>query len=475
MCNFKLIGARYFNKGVIAANSKVKISMNSARDTSGHGTHTSSTVAGNYVSGASLAMLKEDPKAITSFVEMKKGVVVSSSAGNEGPDLGTLHNGIPRLLTAAASTIDCTFGTLILGNGQTIIGWTLFPANALVENLPLIYNRIISACNSVKLLSKVATKGIIVCDSEPDPNLMFKQMRLVNKTCLLGAVFTYNSPLLNEIGSVSSPTIVISAKDTPPVIKYAKSHNKKLTATIKFQQTFVGIKPTPAVNFNSSRGPSPSYHVVLKPSIMAPGSNVLAAYVPTEPTAKIDTNVMFSSGYKLLSGTSMACPHAFGVAALLKAAHPQWSAAAIRSALVTTASPLDNTQNPIRDYGYPSQYASPLAIGAGQMDPNTALDPAFYSKKTRPIVHKFRRTVTNVGSGTATYRAKVTQPKGSVVIVSPERLAFRYKNEKLSYDVVIKYSKYNKENISFEDLVWIEDGGEHSVRSSIVVAPSGIV
>ncbi|KHN29297.1 Subtilisin-like protease [Glycine soja] len=442
MCNFKLIGARYFNKGVIAANSKVKISMNSARDTSGHGTHTSSTVAGNYVSGASLAMLKEDPKAITSFVEMKKGVVVSSSAGNEGPDLGTLHNGIPRLLTAAASTIDCTFGTLILGNGQTIIGWTLFPANALVENLPLIYNRIISACNSVKLLSKVATKGIIVCDSEPDPNLMFKQM---------------------------------SAKDTPPVIKYAKSHNKKLTATIKFQQTFVGIKPTPAVNFNSSRGPSPSYHVVLKPSIMAPGSNVLAAYVPTEPTAKIDTNVMFSSGYKLLSGTSMACPHAFGVAALLKAAHPQWSAAAIRSALVTTASPLDNAQNPIRDYGYPSQYASPLAIGAGQMDPNTALDPAFYSKKTRPIVHKFRRTVTNVGSGTATYRAKVTQPKGSVVIVSPERLAFRYKNEKLSYDVVIKYSKYNKENISFEDLVWIEDGGEHSVRSSIVVAPSGIV
>ncbi|KAL5167137.1 Subtilisin-like protease SBT1.9 [Glycine soja] len=579
MCNFKLIGARYFNKGVIAANSKVKISMNSARDTVGHGTHTSSTIAGNYVHGASyfgyakgvargiaprarLAMYKvifdegrvasdvlagidqaiadgvdvisismgfdgvplyEDPIAIASFAAMEKGVVVSSSAGNEGPDLGTLHNGIPWLLTVAAGTIDRTFGTLILGNGQTIIGWTLFPANALVENLPLIYNKNISACNSVKLLSKVAKQGIILCDSESDPELKMNQRSFVDEASLLGVVFISDQPLLNEEGHVSSPTIVISSQDAPSVIKYAKSH-KKPTATIKFQRTFVGIKPAPAVTIYSSRGPSPSYHGVLKPDIMAPGSNVLAAYVPTEPAATIGNNVMLSSGYNLLSGTSMACPHASGVAALLKAAHTKWSAAAIRSALVTTARPLDNTQNPIRDYGYPSQYASPLAIGAGQIDPNKALDPglvydatpqdyvnllcglkytqkqiltitrstsyncakpsfdlnypsfiAFYRNNTRSIVHKFRRTVTNVGDGAATYRAKVTQPKGSVVTVSPETLTFRYKNEKLSYDVVIKYSKYKKKNISFGDLVWVEEGGTHSVRSPIVVAPSGIV
>nr|KYP47612.1 Subtilisin-like protease [Cajanus cajan] len=579
MCNFKLIGARYFNKGVIAANPNVTLSMNSARDTEGHGTHTSSTVAGNYVSGASffgyakgvargiapkarLAMYKvvweegrvaadvlagmdqaiadgvdvisismgfddvplyEDPIAIASFAAMEKGVLVSSSAGNYGPDFGSLHNGIPWLLTVAAGTIDRTFGALVLGNGQTIAGWTLFPANAIVENLPLIYNKNISACNSVKVLSKVATHGIILCDTKLDTVFMSKQMWFADKASLLGAVFISDSPLLDDTGIGRSPSIVISAQDAQSVIKYAKSQ-KKPTASIKFQQTFVGIKPAPAAASYSSRGPSPSYPGVLKPDIMAPGSNVLAAFNPHLETATISTNVILPSDYNLLSGTSMACPHASGVVALLKAAHPQWSAAAIRSALVTTASPLDNTQNPIRDYGYPSQYASPLSIGAGQIYPNKTLDPgliydatpqdyvnllcalnytkkqiltitrstsyncfkpsfdlnypsfiAFYNNKTRSVFHQFRRTVTNVGNGPATYRAKVTQPKSFVVTVSPETLSFRYKNEKLSYNVIIKYKKYKKENISFGDLVWIEDSGAHSVRSPIVVAPSGLV
>lgn len=581
MCNYKLIGARYFNKGVVASNPKGGgIKMNSARDTMGHGSHTSSTVAGNYVKGASyfgyakgvargiaprarLAIYKvvweesqvasdvlagmdqaisdgvdvisismgfdgvplhEDPIAIASFAAMEKGVLVSSSAGNSGPELGTLHNGIPWVLTVAAGTIDRTFGTLILGNGQKVIGWTLFAANAIVENLPLVYNKTLSSCNSVKLLSEVKTPVIILCDSVSKSNSVFDQISSIAAASVVGAVFISGDPMLIETGHVDSPCIVISPKDAPSVIKYAKSHDEKPIASIKFQQTFVGIKPAPAAAYYTSRGPSPTYPGVLKPDIMAPGSRVLAAFVPHKKVAMIGTNVLLPSDYNFMSGTSMSTPHASGVAALLKAAHPEWSTAAIRSSLMTTASPLDNTQNPIRDNGNPSQYASPLAIGAGEIDPNRALDPglvydatpqdyvdllcalrftksqilaitrsnsyncanpsldlnypsfiAFYSNKTRSVVHKFRRTVTNVGDGAAIYRAKVTQPKGTVVTVSPETLAFRYKNEKQSYYIVIECVKHKKENVTFGDLVWKEEGGAHSVRSPIVVAPSGIV
>ncbi|CAA3020655.1 subtilisin-like protease [Olea europaea subsp. europaea] len=69
----------------------------------------------------------------------------------------------------------------------------------------------------------------------------------------------------------------------------------------------------------------------------------------------------------------MACHYAAGIAALLKGAHTEWSPASIRFAIMTTASPFDNTQNYILDLGLDRKFAASLAMGAGQVKPNGAL------------------------------------------------------------------------------------------------------
>jgi Subtilisin-like serine proteases len=73
------------------------------------------------------------------------------------------------------------------------------------------------------------------------------------------------------------------------------------------------------------------YHVVLsnwQPDIAAPGVSILAA----SPKTSISKGVP----YNFDSGTSMACPHVTGIIAVLRSLHPEWSPAAVKSAIMTT-------------------------------------------------------------------------------------------------------------------------------------------
>lgn len=177
-CCRKLIGARYYDVGEVTRGGGVRRS-GSARDQAGHGTHTSSTAAGNAVAGASyyglasgtakggsaasrLAMYRvcseegcagsailagfddaigdgvdvisvslgaspyfspdfsEDPIAIGAFHAVAKGVTVACSAGNAGPGSSTVVNAAPWIMTVAAATIDRDFESdVVLGGGNS--------------------------------------------------------------------------------------------------------------------------------------------------------------------------------------------------------------------------------------------------------------------------------------------------------------------------------------------------------------------
>ncbi|MEV6109920.1 S8 family serine peptidase [Streptomyces sp. NPDC051940] len=99
----------------------------------------------------------------------------------------------------------------------------------------------------------------------------------------------------------------------------------------------------------SSQGPLPRTYA-LKPDVSAPGVAISAA--AAHPAAG-------ASMYQSMSGTSMATPHVAGAAAILRQRHPDWDAARIKNALMTTSKKLAYT---------------PLQQGNGRVDVAAAVD-----------------------------------------------------------------------------------------------------
>ena len=97
---------------------------------------------------------------------------------------------------------------------------------------------------------------------------------------------------------------------------------------------------------------------------------------------------------------------------------------------------------------------------------------AFYHEfKKGVLVQKFERTVTNVGPGATKYNVKVKAPKGSVIAVSPKTLVFGKMYEKKNYTLTIRYNSHEEWIVSFGSITWVENNGNHTVRSPIFVSP----
>src|SRR6185312_9686257 len=96
---------------------------------------------------------------------------------------------------------------------------------------------------------------------------------------------------------------------------------------------------------------------LIKPDITAPGVDIVAGVSPAGHHGNL---------FDGESGTSMSSPHIAGIAALLRARHPDWSPAAIKSALMTTAGTVDNTGGAIQRG---TRDATPFDDGSGHVRP----------------------------------------------------------------------------------------------------------
>ncbi|CAK9151834.1 unnamed protein product [Ilex paraguariensis] len=586
-CNRKLIGARYFNKGYASVVGPLNSSFDSPRDTEGHGSHTLSTAGGNFVPGANVfgfgngtakggspkarvatykvcwppvggnecfdadilaafdmaihdgvdvlsvslggnpAPFFNDSVAIGSFHAVKHGIAVICSAGNSGPDDGTVSNIAPWQITVGASTMDRQFPSyVVLGNKMSlkvtshIQGESLSP-KALPNKkfFPIVSAADTKAANASAgdaLLCKAGTldlrkvKGKILVCLRGD-NARVDKGRQAALAGAVGMVLANDEASGNEI--LADPHVLpashINYTDGVAVFSYINSTRSPM-ASITFPTTQLGTKPAPFMAAFSSKGPNTITPEILKPDITAPGVSVIAAYTEAQgPTNEdFDTRrVLFNS----VSGTSMSCPHISGVVGLLKTLHPTWSPAAIRSAIMTTARTQDNMMEPITNASHFK--ATPFSYGAGHVEPNRAMDPGLvydlatndylnflcalgYSqtqielfsegpyKCPKPLVlTDFNypsitvpkltgsitviRTVKNVGSP-GTYTARILEPTGTSVSVEPKMLKFKRIGEEKTFKLTIKVRRSSAgRDYVFGKLIWSD--GKHFVRSPIVV------
>ncbi|TXG68608.1 hypothetical protein EZV62_003543 [Acer yangbiense] len=478
-CNRKLIGAKSFSKGFQAAEKSAATDVLAGMD--------QAIADGVDILSLSLGFNQtayfKDVIAIASLSAIEKGIFVVCAAGNDGSLFSTYY-GAPWIATVGAATLDWSFtATMTLENGLELEGISYFPESIYITDASLYYGRdnvSKAMCKASALDQNEVAGKVVLCDNSTKIDVS-DQMEEVERAGAYTGIFLVDISDLQPDDFII-PSLILDTASGTLVRKYVTEDSKAKVKGMRFTLAKLGPKPAPQVAFFSSRGPDPINPGVLNPDILAPGVDVLAAVTPIRPFIKIGKYKLVTD-YALDSGTSMATPHVAEVAALLKAVHKEWSPAAIRSAIMTTAYTIDNTGSILKDQstGLP---ATPLDFGAGHINANRAMDPGLvydmdvqdyieflcglgYDEKQmksilrrsqwncsqEPIdlnypsfmaifnnetVRKFSRVVTNVGDEEAVYHANLKLPTGMKITIEPSTLTFTGKYQKQNFVLSIE-------------------------------------
>jgi subtilisin family serine protease len=564
-CNNKLLAAKSYHAALTAADL-VPGSYLSARDDDGHGTHTSTTAAGN--ADVSASILGSDFGTVTGIAPRARistykvcwngegggcssadtaaaiddaiadgvdvinysiggptpafslddleflyandaGVFVSRSAGNDGPAPYTIGTAAvaPWVTAVGASTTDSTFAsTVTLGDGQAFTGASVTGG---VGPAPIVDAAALGnplCLNGVGFTTPV-TGQIVLCLR--GTNARVDKSREVFENGGVGMV-VYNAVDPQEVVTDNHfvPSVHISNPDGLAVKAYITANGATATATLSSAASAPAQGSVMAAF--SSRGPNGFSEDVITPDVTAPGVNILAG---NTPTPFISAPGQY---FQAISGTSMSAPHVAGVYALMKQAHPEWSPAEAKSALMTSA-----RQDVVKEDGVTP--ADPFDMGAGHIAPggkygkkNTPFNPGLvydadaldylgYTCETFPILPVIvlgfadscdllanagvpttaenlnlasigvgdvaglatvTRTVTNVSNRKLNLDAAVEAPAGFKVKVSPRHLKLQ-PGESKSFTVKFTRTTAPYDTFSFGSLTW--EGGGYEVRSPIAV------
>ncbi|KAJ1288120.1 hypothetical protein BS78_02G065400 [Paspalum vaginatum] len=550
-CNNKVIGARSYDQG------------SSPLDDEGHGSHTASTVAGRAVvnvsfyglaagtargavPGARLAVYKvcvgggcsdadilagfddaiadgvdvisfsigsklpwpyfEDAQAIGSFHAMRRGVLTSASAGNSGLSGGRVCNVAPWMLSVAASSIDRRFvDSIVLGNGQTIVG-------ASINTFPTITNATLAfpadgSCDPDYLGGSLYKGKVVLCPPQNGHPNDGSGPLLAGAA---GVVLVSRAP--DIAFTLALPGLTVTQDQFDQIMAYVNSTSNPVGTIGRTETTTDPQAPVPA-SF-SSPGPNLITPQILKPDLSAPGIDIIASWSMLSSPSGVPNDTRRVQ-YNIISGTSMACPHVSGAAAYVKSFHRDWSPAMIMSALITTATPMNTPGN---------SSTTALKYGAGQLNPSKAHDPGLvydasesdyvamlcaqgYNATQLALVTgsnttacpanngsasaagaspgdlnyptmaarveagknftvTFPRTVTNVGAATGAYAVRVVLPfyaeNDLAVEVSPSRLEFSWQQQKLSFNVTVSGVAPAEGQVHAAAVVWFND--QHEVK-----------